>query len=893
MSLATGDRLGGYEITAAIGAGGMGEVYRARDTRLNRDVAIKIIPASFALDPERVARFRREAQTLASLNHPNIAHIHGLEEGDGILALVMELVDGEDLSQRIAGGAIPLDEALAIARQIADALEAAHEQGIVHRDLKPANIKVRPDGTVKVLDFGLAKATAPATGSSDDVANSPTLTDRATQMGLILGTAAYMAPEQARGKTVDRRADIWAFGVVLYEMLTGRRAFDGHDISDVLASVLKSDPAWTALPTDTPAYVRRVLRRCLEKDVRRRLNSIADARLDLEEIEPVTVPAAMLAAAQPSRHRVPIGYGFAALAGILVTIAVLAALRPKTSDVGTSPLVRSSLLQPPGADLYPDSTGVAISPDGTMVAFVVGAIQRSQTQLWVRALDSTSARRLEGGDGAIQPFWSRDSRRIGFFSGAKLKTISVSGGRADTLADAPAARGGAWNASNVIIYAPDASGPLFRVSATGGTPQQITTLDSSRKEYGHRFPVFLPDGDHFLYAALPSRNGKFDILAGSLSTPGRTLVGSAESAVVYADPGWLLFSRQNALAAQAFDARSLKLSGDPIALEDEPTMILDPNTSYTSGRPASVSSSGALAYYSAASNNTTLSWYDEKGQRTGGLDIPAGHYESSAIAPDGAHAIVVRSTSASESALWMIDLARASAAPFSSGRGRNDNPVWSPDGTRVVFAADRDGGEDIFQKSTTDAADEAPIYRSDRLFKAPTSFSPDGQWIVVNQIDPGTAHDIWLLRPGEKPELKPYYAGPTRDNAGPVSPNGRWLAYETDETGRFQLDVQSFPQPGHKVQVSDSGALFEWWTPDGRSLVYVADDVQTIWRADVSEMNGSLTVQNPVRLGQFPNRLTHVDATPDRKHFLGISPARSGPGSITIVQNWRAGLEKR
>jgi serine/threonine protein kinase/Tol biopolymer transport system component len=892
MPLAPGSHLGSYQVLALLGAGGMGEVYRARDTKLNRDVAIKVLPDSFANDAERLARFTREAQTLAALNHPNIAHIHGLEESGRVHALVMEVVEGEDLSAIIARGPVPLSDALPIARQIADALEAAHEQGIVHRDLKPANIKVRADGTVKVLDFGLAKAlsSAGSSGAAADAMNSPTLTARATQMGMILGTAAYMAPEQARGRAVDRRADIWAFGVVLYEMLTGQRAFPGDDISDVMASVLKTEPDWQAVPATTPAPVRRLLRRCLEKDPRKRLSSIGDARLELDETES---PTAAVTSPSPTARPSAVSRLWPVLAGVVVTAVVAALIWPRSRAAGPLDLTRLSILAPPGAALYPDSATVAISPDGTMVAFVVGTVSRSETQLWVRSLNSTAARRLEGGDDANLVFWSPDSRRIAFFTPSKLKTIAASGGRAEVLADAPGGRGGTWSPSNVIVYAPDAGGPLYRIAASGGAAMPVTTLDASRKQYGHRFPSFLPDGTHFLYAALPGRNGRFDVFVGSLAGGSPTLVGTMESAPVYADPGWLLYGRQGVLVAQPFDVTALKLVGDPTALDDEPSAILDPANSFTAGRPTSISKTGALAYYSAPSINTTAEWYDALGRRTGTLSLPAGHYESLSISPDGTHAVMVRSTSPSESALWLVDLARGSASPLSSGPGRNDGPVWSPDGTRVVFTADREGPENFFIKTVADAAPEQPFFRSDVLFKGPAAWSPEGQWIVVTEIDPVTAQNVWLL-PAAGGALRPFVIGPTIDRGGPVSPDGHWLAYTSGDTGRFQLFVQSCPVPGHKVQVSQSGASSAWWTRDGRQLVFLGDDLRGLWRVAVEPgPGGALTVSTPVQMAELPPNILAVDAMPDRQRFLALAPERTGTGSITVVQNWRTALDKR
>ena len=920
MTLTPGSRLGPYEVQGPLGAGGMGEVYRARDVTLNRDVAIKILPDLFAHDTDRVGRFTREAQTLAALNHPNIAQIYGIVEapssadgargGAHVHGLVMELIEGEDLAALITRGPMPIADALPIAKQIADALEAAHEQGIIHRDLKPANIKVRPDGAVKVLDFGLAKALDTASGAGADAMNSPTLTEFAprllrgsggasptphgygragTQMGVILGTAAYMAPEQARGKAVDRRADIWAFGVVLFEMLTGRRAFPGDDISDVLASVLKSDPEWNAVPAGTPPSVRRLLRRCLEKDPRKRLSAIGDARLDLDEPDTPAATSATSGAVRPSLFT----RLWPAIAGAAVT-AVIAALL-WTASRGTDPagLARLSMLAPAGESLYPDSTGVAISPDGTMIAFLVGSVAKSGIQLWVRSLDSLVARRLEGGDGATLPFWSPDSRRIGFMTtDGKLKTMAASGGRAEVLCDAPNGRGAVWTKSNVILFAPDAGGPIYRIPSTGGTPTPVTKLDAARREYGHRFPALLPDGQHFLYASLPGKNGQFDIFAGSLMDDSRTFVGSMDASPVYADPGWLLFARQGVLTAQPFDAKRLTLTGDPVTLDDEPSAILDPATSFTAGRSTSISQNGALAYFSTPSPNNTAEWYDASGRKIGTLNIPAGHYETATISPDGTHAVLVRSTSPSESALWLVDLARASASPLTAGRGRNDSPVWSPDGTRIVFSADRNGPEDVFVKEVADASPEQPLYRSDVPFKGPGAWSPDGRWIVMTELDPVTAENIWLLPvPGGR-ELKPFVIGPRREMAGPVSPDGRWIAYVSDETGRIELYVQSFPVPGHKVQVSQAGATAAWWTRDGRQLLFIGDDLRSLWRVDVSP-GATFGVGTPKLLAVFPPNIVSIDAMPDRQRFLALTPERIGTGSITVVQNWLAAVRQK
>ena len=494
MALAPGARRGPYEITAKIGAGGMGEVYRARDTKLDRDVALKILPDAFASDPERLARFEREAKTLAALNHPHIAHIHGLEESDGVRALVLEFVDGPTLADRIAQGPIPINEALTIARQIAEALEAAHEQGIIHRDLKPANIKVRTDGTVKVLDFGLAKALDPTSAGTADVTASPTITAPAlmTGVGVILGTAAYMSPEQARGQAVDRRTDIWAFGCVLFEMITGRRVFPGATISDTIAAVLERSPDWTALPPATPPPVRHVLARCLEKDPKQRWRDIGDVRIELDDAEawrPQTDSAS------PKTSRAGERAAWALL--VALTAAVAAVVTPVSRKAPAPAEIRFNLLFPRGVPA--DFAQLAISPDGQQIVVAPSFGVQQPTPLWLRPLASTSGRLLTGTEGASFPFWSPDGRSIGFFADQKLKRLDVHSEAIQILADAPVARGGAWQADGTILFAPDAAGPLFRVPATGGQPTVATQLETGQTD--HRAPFILPDGKHFLYYA--------------------------------------------------------------------------------------------------------------------------------------------------------------------------------------------------------------------------------------------------------------------------------------------------------------------------------------------------------------------------------------------------------
>jgi len=866
----------------------MGEVYRARDARLNRDVAIKILPETFASDRERVARFTREAQTLAALNHPNIAHVYGLEEAPppasgqaASQALVMELVEGKDLSALMTRGSLSIADALAIARQMADALEAAHEQGIIHRDLKPANVKVRDDGAAKVLDFGLAKALTPSADlpPPNDLANSPTMTSSATGLGMILGTAAYMSPEQAKGRPVDRRADIWAFGVVLYEMLTGLRLFKGDDAAEVMASVLRTEPDWTALRAGTPTSVRRLLRRCLEKDPRKRLSAIGDARLELDD-------AGTIQSTAPSRISI-MSRLWPAIAGAAIVTALAAIFWPSVRSTPADGVSRVSILGPPGQPMYADTTMVAVSPDGRTVAFLDGASARIDNQLWVRTLDSPVPRRIENSTAAILPFFSPDSQRLGFFTNDRMWIVPVSGGRPQAVCNVESVRGATWNSDDLILFG-GYDGPLLKVRAAGGEPEAATTLDASRKQSSHRFPTFLPDGRHFLYSALPAKSGMFDIFVGSLGGGDPVFVGTMETTPVYAHPGWLVSTRHGVLSAQRLDPTTFTLGGEPVSLGDEPTFVLDPALSYTATRAASVTADGTLAYFSAPSMNTAARWIDAKGTITGTLDVPAARYSDVSLSPDGSKAVLVRSVSMTESSLWLANVARGNSTLLSTGAGRNDAPVWSPDSARVVFASDRDGPQDLFMKSVNDPSPEQPFYRSDVLFKNADGWSGDNQWIVLRSDAARTQQDIWLLPATGKAAATPFVIGPYRDHWGRPSPDSRWIAYVSEDSGRGELWVQPFPKPGKRTQVSSTGALMSWWAKDGRQLYFVSGDLSSLWVVDVTPA-ATIGIGTPRRLATLPPDIIAIDAMPDRQKFLVLVPEHPGAGSITIVQNWQPG----
>jgi serine/threonine protein kinase len=662
MSLAPGTRLGPYEIVALIGAGGMGEVYRVRDTKLKREVALKLLPDTFAQDAERMARFEREACVLAALNHPNIAHIYSVEER----ALVMELVEGETLSSPL-----PLETALNYARQIAQALEYAHEKGVIHRDLKPANIKVTPEGVVKLLDFGLAKAIEDPGGPADDPSISPTLTLGATRVGMIMGTAAYMSPEQASGKTADRRADIWSFGAVLYEMLAGKKAFEGESVSDTLASVLKLDPDWDALPAATPSSIRRLVQRCLTKDRKQRLQAIGEARITLEsptseESVPVTAP---------SQWR--LGTGSSITAGVLLIVLGILSFIHFRETPPRKTLLRYTIPAPENSRLQ----SFAISPNGRYVA-IATAVQGKRQQLWLRALDTMQAQELPGTEDAAYPFWSPDSRFIGFFAQGKLKKIAASGGPAQSLCDVPDGRGGSWGSNagsgeDVILFSPGGGNQfaIQQVPATGGVPADVS------KTKGRYFsPIFLPGGRHFLYLVTGATPFFGDIYLGSLDSNENRRVLAGVSQLVFApsaagsSTGHLLFVRQNILMAQPFDARSAQISGNAVPIAESvsvpgPTLIM-----------MTASENGVLVYRTTEgeADMNQIVWFDRAGKRLGSVGAP-GNVRTPSISPDEKKVAFTRLTSSGTADLWLWDLIRGTETRLTSDSSFNVGPSWAPD----------------------------------------------------------------------------------------------------------------------------------------------------------------------------------------------------------------------
>jgi len=856
-----------YRITAKLGQGGMGEVWRATDTKLGREVAIKVLPESFANDPARMARFEREAQLLAALNHPNIAAIYGIEQG----ALIMELVEGEDLH-----GPLPIETALHYARQIADALEAAHEKGIVHRDLKPANIKVTSAGQVKLLDFGLAVAQA-SRPVSDDPTESPTLSLAMTQGGMILGTAAYMSPEQARGKPVDKRADIWAFGVVLYEMLTGKMLFGGGEtVSDSLAAVLTREPDFQALPRDTPRRVRRLLERCLRKDPKLRLRDIGDARMLLDEAEP---EEALPAPAAPVTRRLP--WILAAILALSTLALAVLWLRRPVEEVRT---LKLSVLPPEKATFVANSLP-AVSPDGRHLAFA--ARSEGKDQLWIRDLNALAARPIPGTEGGYDPFWSPDSRSVAFFTSSKLKKVDIGGGPALMVCDAFQGRGGSWNQNDVIVFTPALAMPLSRVAAAGGTATAVTTLDESAGENSHRFPWFLPDGRHFLFTAQSGDREKTAIYVGDLESKERRRLFAAASNAVYTPPGLLLFMRERTLMAQPFDAAGLRTTGDPFPAAEQ----VDYVRSTIQGQFA-VSQTGVLAYYSGgAAPSSQLTWFDRGGKPLGTVG-PPGIMESPAISPDGGTVAVDRlDAQLGTFDLWLHDLAHATDSRFTFDPNMDRSPVWSPDGSRILFVSNRTGKYGLYQKAATSAGKEELLYETAGLAFT-TDWSRDGRFAIFDRLASKTGYNLWILPLAGDRKPFPFLQSEFSERDGKLSPDGRWLAYESNETGVFEVYVQAFPGKEGKWQVSAKGGSRPLWSRDGKELFYIAGDNKLM----AMDVKGGARFEHGLPKALFEARTpgyASFDVTPDGKRFLLVNSLEQGANPpMTVVVNWHAGLKQ-
>ncbi len=895
MSIRSGTKVGSYEVVAKIGAGGMGEVYQAHDTKLGRDVAVKVLPEGVAHDTDRLARFQREAKMLAALNHPNIATIYGLEQSGGTSCLIMELVPGDTLQERIQrDGPVPFEEALAIAKQIADALEAAHDRGIIHRDLKPANVKVTPDGKVKVLDFGLAKAFADD-ASSEDISNSPTLSRAATMQGVILGTAAYMSPEQARGRTVDKRTDIWAYGVVLYELLTGKRLFTGEDVTETLASVVKDKPDLSLVP----ARVRRLLERCLEKNPKKRLRDIGDAELLLEATPEVAPEAASKPASAPPWMSAKVAWGAAAVLLLAAVALGFLQLHPKPA-VAAAP-IRFELL-PPGNGTI---SYLALSPDGSRLAMIVQGSD-AQPTVWIRSMDSVEVHKLPETDGANSLAWSPDSRNLAYGSAGKINRIDVTGGTPETVCTFSGTLYGiAWSKRDVIVFATGTI--MHRVSAAGGEVVDLTRLDPKREDLGVGGPAFLPDGEHFLYllVANPEHTGLY---VGSIDKKPAEQDGQrlseADSVPEYAPGagnglGNVMYLRADTLMARPFDEGKLQFTGPAVRVADSVGTIGALLGVF------SVSANGILATGMGGNGNRELSWYDRQGKMLSHVGDPQRRDEL-ALSPDGTRVAEGRVDAQGIWGVWVLDLARGISSRFTFESTGAGNGIWSPDGSQIVYASGGGQSADIYRKSSNGATKEEVLYHSDSPM-TPLDWSPDGRWILYATRGKDTGIDLWALPDASSPagvgrKPIPYLVTPFNESQAKFSPDGKWVAYSSNESGQTEVYVRPFPASTEgKWLISNGGGAEPRWRPDGKEIFYIAPS-GTLMAAEVKANGASFEVSAPKTLfrsgilggnGGGPTIAWRYAVSKDGQRFLiNSAPEEVASSPITVETNWTADLKK-
>jgi Tol biopolymer transport system component len=882
MSLAPGARIGVYQVASLIGAGGMGEVYRARDTRLGRDVALKVLPHQFATDADRLSRFQREAQVLASLNHSGIATIHGLEESNGLRALVLELIEGETLADRLARGPIAVAEALPLARQIAEAVEAAHDNGIVHRDLKPANIKVRDDGTVKVLDFGLAKlvesSAAPADATMSPTITSPVLV---TGAGILLGAAAYMSPEQARGRLADRRSDIWSFGCVLYEMVTGRRPFAGEDVADTLALVLRGEPDWTALPEAAPPALHRLLRRMLQRIPKRRLADMADVRIELEEAQSELERPAPRAhddgAVLKRLRRRTYAFGAIAVVALLTLAGVWAWLASRPAPPPR--VVRFTVPLPAG---NPGAPNPEISPDARVLAFIWPS--DGTLKIWTRPVDASEPRPLTGTDGVRNRiWWSPDSSAIAYIRDGRVWRVSPAGGPSEplaTLADRQAGFVGTWGAAGEMLLAPvQATGGLLRLPAAGGTPVPATTLDPARNERQHAAPQFLPDGRRFLFVALANDPRENAAYVGSLDSPERHPLRGIASEVRYAPSGHLVFVREDVLVAQRFDLETLQLSGTAVP-------VIEPFTTPRAvGAGFSIAADGTLAYHTAAPVGASLVWFHRQSGEQGTV-APPDRYTNIELSPD--EQFVLSDTGSGPTGdvrVW--DIKRQRMIKVTDDPANDGVAQWGPD-SRMVFRSDRKGAGQLYTRVMGTVSKDELLYESGGT-KTPFDWSRDGKYIVYSE-----AGDLWAISPDTRP-LRPVRIteSPALDVNAKFSPaNSGLIAFQSLESGDDEIYVQSFPGRDFRRQVSNNGGTVPRWSRDGTELFFISKDQQMM---SVSiDASGEPGIPRPLfrlPLGYVPGRSYTVAS--DGRFLLRVGPEPTAFPEINVILNWSSTLASR
>ena len=893
MTLSPGTRLGPYEILTPLGAGGMGEVYRARDTRLGRDVAIKVLPQHLSANSEVRARFEREARTVSSLNHPHICVLHDVgREGDTDY-LVMELVEGETLAMRLAKGALPISDALRLGGEIADALDRAHRAGIVHRDLKPGNIMLTRSGA-KLMDFGLARATgmagAAGSGSIPNMAaltQSPTVAQPLTAEGTIIGTFQYMAPEQLEGKEADARSDVWAFGCVLYEMVTGKRAFEGKSQASLISSIMSGEPPqMVTLAPLTPPALERVVRQCLAKDPENRWQSAGDLKRALEWSADPAAPSVIRDAAARPRRGLRASLVVAAVLGAALASAAWWLWSPRTAPTAAAVL---DLPPTPGEALSLGPADVSISPDGRELAYVASD-SSDVKHLLVRALDSHTAHVVPESENADHPFWSPDGRWIGYFTngeGACLKKVPAAGGTPVKLCDVQWSRGGAWGKNGDILFSPSPNSPLSRISENGGAITVATQLDSTRGEKSHRNPSFLPDGEHFIFSAVPAVERGWTIFAASLRSPTVKPIGSALSAATWVAPGYLLFDRDGRVVAQRFDAKKLALVGDVT-----PISYATPLSQEDATRIATGSTNGRLAVLRSEPLRV-LEWRSRTGALLGHPQIPSAFYYELRLTRDAQHAVLGRIADRFGVQVVRVDFDRGLATALTDRREYNDPGCWSPDGRTIAVSSVRQSGIENIGLLPADGTGPMRLLETSNLqFKSPACFSPDGKSLVISQVAPTTGRDLFVVdsEHGGKPRVLAGDAG--QQETASVSPDGQWVAYNSDETGTSQVYLRRFPDGSDKIQITRSGCTEPHWTHNGRELVFIGNDRRSFFAVPFEGGRAPLPGAEKV-LFRTPFDLdgNGWDVTADGDRFFILAPdAAARAPSTTIVVDWTAML---
>jgi serine/threonine protein kinase len=894
MPLSNGTRLGPYEIVAAIGVGGMGEVYRARDTRLDRTVAVKVLPSHLSASPEVRQRFEREAKTISSLSHPHICALYDVGNQDGVEFLVMEYLEGETLSDRLVKGPLAFDQVLRYGLEIADALDKAHRQGIVHRDLKPGNVMLTKSG-VKLLDFGLAKAVAPTAGRSGaSLTALPTQTGKdLTAEGTILGTFQYMAPEQLEGREADARTDIFAFGAVLYEMATGKKAFSGRSQASLISSIMTAEPpSVSTVAPMTPPTFDRVVRTCLAKDPDDRWQTPHDIAVQLKWIAEggpaAGAPIAVLPRRRSGARLVPWVLAVLATTGLIGLL-----VRDRSRSSVRASVTRFSIFAPENTMFTPpgelSSTQIALSPDGRTVAFVANPVGR-RPLLWIRPLDSLAAVALPGTEDALHPFWSPDGRSLGFFTPTSLKRVEISGGAPQRLCDVVAGRGGSWSREGVIVFAHSAPTPLFRVSDTGGEAQQATDLDVAHGEDRHRYPFFLPDGKRFLFWSRSSRPEYTGIYEASLDSRKARRVLKSEAMGEYAPPGYLLTVQQGMLVAYPFDEKSARVTGNPVRIAE--SVLTGNPPGYA---PFTVAGPSALAYSTPYAKSRQLAWFDRSGRRLGNVGEP-GDYSTPRLSRDGKRiAVAIREESKTNTDIWVFDLVRGSWSRLTFDPTAERAPLWSPDGSRIIFASASEGVLNLYEKPASGSGEPRLFVRS-AGDKFPTDWTRDGRFVVYHTFGGGSTWDIWVA-PTDGGKPFPLFASKFTEAQGQVSPDGRWIAYASDESGRFEIYVTQFPQKRGRWQISTAGGSQPWWRGDGKELFYLGPE-QTLMSVAVRPGDAfEAGVPTALFKANFPSVVPafwgNYVATDDGQRFLvaELLPAATAT-PINVVLNWTAGLRK-